>query len=194
MICEPTAFPYLSVEAVEGHDGPEEEEGQVEIVLEQVSKGVAAVGVGTALQREAGAAKHREAAASVEQDVLKIKGACYKPTLEGDSKPVAHQWAHVSGESPLPASWRSWAWSCQVRLALAQQHNRARVRLWGKQPPYARQEEKLRKCLGILKRQGLWGLILPLHPLYLPRDQGVHLEGGQAGQTKGKAQPGLAQE
>lgn len=29
--------PHLSVEAIKGHNGPEEEEGQVEIVLEQVS-------------------------------------------------------------------------------------------------------------------------------------------------------------
>lgn len=78
------------METVEGHDGPEEEEGQVEIVLQQVSKGVAAVRVGAALQREAGAPKHRETTAPVEEHVLKIKGACYKPTLEGDSKPLAH--------------------------------------------------------------------------------------------------------
>lgn len=78
------------MEAVEGHDGSEEEEGQVEIVLEQVSKGVAAVGVGAALQGEAGAPQNCEAAATVEQYVLKIKGACYKPTLEGDSRPPAH--------------------------------------------------------------------------------------------------------
>lgn len=51
----PQGSPHLSMEAVKGHDGPEEKEGQVEIVLEQVSKGVAAVRVGTALQREAGA-------------------------------------------------------------------------------------------------------------------------------------------
>lgn len=56
MLCEPTGFPpHLSMEAVKGHDGPEEEEGQVEVVLEQISKGVAAVGVGAALQREADA-------------------------------------------------------------------------------------------------------------------------------------------
>lgn len=53
---EPTGVcPHLSMEVVKGHDGPEEEEGQIEIVLEQVSKGVAAVGVSTALQGEAGA-------------------------------------------------------------------------------------------------------------------------------------------
>ena len=35
---EPTVClsPHLSVEAIKGHDGSEEEEGQVEIVLEQV--------------------------------------------------------------------------------------------------------------------------------------------------------------
>lgn len=78
------------MEAVKGHDGPEEEEGQVEVVLEEVSKGVMAVGVGAALQCEADAPENSEAAAPVEQYVLKIKGACYKPTLEGDSKPPAH--------------------------------------------------------------------------------------------------------
>lgn len=78
------------MEAVKGHYGSEEEEGQVEVVLEQVRKRVAAVGVGAALQREADAAENSEAAAPVEQYVLKIKGACYKPTLEGDSKPPAH--------------------------------------------------------------------------------------------------------
>lgn len=35
---EPTVClsPHLSMEAIKGHDGSEEEEGQVEIVLEQV--------------------------------------------------------------------------------------------------------------------------------------------------------------
>lgn len=77
------ASTHLGMEAVKGHDGPEEEEGQVEVVLEQVDEGVAAVGVGALLQGKAGAAQHCEAAAPLEQHLLKIKSACYKPVLDG---------------------------------------------------------------------------------------------------------------
>lgn len=79
----PQGVPHLGVEAIEGHDGPKEEERQVEVVLEQVGQGVVALGVSTALQREAGAAEHREAATPMKQHLLKIKSACYKPALEG---------------------------------------------------------------------------------------------------------------
>lgn len=76
-------FPHLGVEAIEGHDGPEEEERQVEVVLEQVSQGVAASRVGAVFQREAGATQHCETAAPLKQHLLKIKSACYKPVLDG---------------------------------------------------------------------------------------------------------------
>jgi hypothetical protein len=33
----PRASPHLSMETIKGHDGPKEEEGQVEVVLEKIS-------------------------------------------------------------------------------------------------------------------------------------------------------------
>lgn len=100
--------PHLGMEAIEGHDGPEEEERQVEVVLEQVSEGVAAIGVGTALQSKAGAAQHCEAAAPLEQHLLKIKSACYKPVLDGREQAASSPGAPCLWEA-RPASLKGWS-------------------------------------------------------------------------------------
>lgn len=107
--------PHLGVEAVKGHDGPKEEEGQVEVVLEQVSKGVAAVRVGTALQRKAGATQHRETAAPVKQHLLKIKSARYKPVLDGREQATSSPGAPCLWEAH-PGCPRGPAWSCPFSL------------------------------------------------------------------------------
>lgn len=58
---------------VESHDGPEEEVGEVEVVFQQVSKGVAAFLAVTVLQCKAHAAHDAETTAAVEQDVLQVE-------------------------------------------------------------------------------------------------------------------------
>lgn len=55
---------------VEGHDGSKEEEGEVEVVFQQVSKRVVSILLLTVLQSKAHTAHDAEATASVEQDVL----------------------------------------------------------------------------------------------------------------------------
>lgn len=65
--------PHLCMKPVESHNGSEEEEGEVEVVFQQVSEGVAAVLLVTVLQREAHTAHDAEATASVEEDVLQVE-------------------------------------------------------------------------------------------------------------------------
>ena len=81
------------MELVEGHDGAEEEEGEVEVVLEQVQEGVAALLAVAVLQCEAHAAHDGEAAAAVEQHVLQVEGACHQRFLR-DRRTA---WECVSG-------------------------------------------------------------------------------------------------
>lgn len=69
------------MELVKGHDRPEEEEGEVEVVLEEVEDGVDALLLLGALEGEAHAAHDGEGAASVEKDILEIKSSRHKPTL-----------------------------------------------------------------------------------------------------------------
>lgn len=66
----PSQPPHLGVKPVESHDGPEEEVGEVEVVFQQVSEGVAAFLAVTVLQCKAHAAHDAETTAAVEQDVL----------------------------------------------------------------------------------------------------------------------------
>ena len=84
---------YLHVELVKGHDGAEEEEGQVEVVLEQVQEGVAAFLAVAVLQGEAHAAHDGEAAAAVKQDVLQVEGARHQRLLGGRGT----AWVSLSG-------------------------------------------------------------------------------------------------
>lgn len=70
---------------VESHDGAEEEEGEVEVVFQQVGELVVAVLLLAVLQAEAHAAHDAKAAAAVEQDVLEIKGARHQGFLEEEA-------------------------------------------------------------------------------------------------------------
>lgn len=72
---------------VKRHDRPEEEEGKVEVVLEEVKDGEDALLPLGALEREAHAAHDGEATSSIEKDILKIKSSCYKPAL-GEKRTV----------------------------------------------------------------------------------------------------------
>lgn len=74
--------PHLRVVPVESHDGTEEEEGEVEVVFQQVGELVVAVPLLAVLQAEAHAAHDAKAAAAVEQDVLEVKGARHQGFLE----------------------------------------------------------------------------------------------------------------
>lgn len=58
---------------VKSHDGSKEEEGEVEVVFQQVRERVVAVLLFTVLQSEAHTAHDAEAAASVEKDVLQVE-------------------------------------------------------------------------------------------------------------------------
>lgn len=77
--------PHLRVVPVESHDGTEEEEGEVEVVFQQVGELVVAVLLLAVLQAEAHAAHDAEAAAAVEQDVLEVKGARHQGFLEEEA-------------------------------------------------------------------------------------------------------------
>lgn len=72
---------HLGVKLVKCHDRSEEEEGKVEVVLEEVEDGENALLPLGALEREAHAAHDGEATSSIEKDILKIKSSCYKPAL-----------------------------------------------------------------------------------------------------------------
>lgn len=65
--------PHLGVKLVKSHDRPKEEVGEVEVVFQQVSEGVAAFLAVAVLQREAHAAHEAEATPAVEQDILQVE-------------------------------------------------------------------------------------------------------------------------
>lgn len=69
---------------VESHDGSEEEEGEVEVVSQQVTEGVVALLPIAVLQSKAHTAHDAEATASVEQDVLQVKRAGHQGFLKKD--------------------------------------------------------------------------------------------------------------
>jgi len=73
---------HLGMELVKRHDRPEEEEGEVEVVFEEVKDGVNAVFLLRVLECKAHAAHDGEAASSIEEDILKIKSSRYKPALD----------------------------------------------------------------------------------------------------------------
>lgn len=77
-------IPHLGVIPVESHDGSKEEEGEVEVVFQQVRECVAAVLLLAVLQCKAHTAHDAEAAASIEQDVLQVKRASHQGLLKED--------------------------------------------------------------------------------------------------------------
>lgn len=71
---------------VESHDGSKEEEGEVEVVFQQVRECVVAILLLTVLQCKAHTAHDAEAAASIEQDVLQVKRASHQGLLKEESE------------------------------------------------------------------------------------------------------------
>lgn len=72
---------HLLMETIKGHDRSKEEEGEVEVVLDQIHETVVTIFLLTVLKSKAHTAHNGEAAAPVEQDVLQIKGARRKAFL-----------------------------------------------------------------------------------------------------------------
>lgn len=75
------------MESIKCHDGSEEEEREVEVVLDQIHEAVMAVLLLAVLQRETHAAHDGESTASVEQDILEVEGAGDEPGLKMSESP-----------------------------------------------------------------------------------------------------------
>lgn len=67
---------------VESHDRSKEEEGEVEVVFQQVGECEVAVFLFTVLQPKAHTAHDAKAAASIEQNVLQVKRAGHQGLLQ----------------------------------------------------------------------------------------------------------------
>lgn len=70
------------MELIERHDGSKEEKREVEVVLDQIHEAVVAVLFLAVFQSKAHAAHDGEPAASVKQDILKVEGPGYEPSLK----------------------------------------------------------------------------------------------------------------
>lgn len=81
------------MELIKRHDGPEEEEREVEVVFDQIHEAVMAVLLLAVLQRETHTAHDGEPAASVEQDILKIEGAGDKTSLRKTIPEFSHSFS-----------------------------------------------------------------------------------------------------
>lgn len=69
---------------VKSHYRSKEEEGEVEVVFQQVGECEVAVFLFTVLQTKAHTAHDTEAAASIEQDVLEVKRAGHQGLLQNE--------------------------------------------------------------------------------------------------------------
>lgn len=76
----------MNVELIKGHDGPEVEEGEVEVVLEQFQDVVVSIFPLAVLQGEAHAAHYSEATTSVEENVTQLEVALHETCLQVQSK------------------------------------------------------------------------------------------------------------
>ena len=74
------------MELVKSHDGPKEEKGEVEVVLEQVTQCVVAILLLAVLQRKAHTAKDGETKTSVEQDILQVKRTGHQGFLKTSNR------------------------------------------------------------------------------------------------------------
>lgn len=77
------------MESIKRHDGSEEEEREVEVVLDQIHEAVVAVLLLAVLQCETHAAYDGEPTASVEQNILEVEGSGDEASLkkpESDSR------------------------------------------------------------------------------------------------------------
>lgn len=69
------------MELIKGHDGPKVEEGEVEVVLEQLYDTIVSIFPFTVFQSEAHTSHYGEATTSIEENVAQLKVTIYKPSL-----------------------------------------------------------------------------------------------------------------
>lgn len=74
--------PHLDEELIESHDGSEVEEGEVEVVLEQLQEAEVALPPLAVLQGETHAPHDGEATTTIEKDVAKLKVPRHKASLQ----------------------------------------------------------------------------------------------------------------
>lgn len=74
----------MNIKFIKGHDGPEIEEGEVEVVLEQLQDVVVSIFPLTVLQGEAHTAHDREPTAPIEENVTQLKVPLHKSSLCGE--------------------------------------------------------------------------------------------------------------
>lgn len=90
---------HLGMKPVESHDRSKEEEGEVEVVFQQVGECEVAVFLFTVLQSKAHTAHDAKTAASIEQDVLQVKRAGHQGLLQKEyHEPHAsssHMWIEI---------------------------------------------------------------------------------------------------
>lgn len=73
----------MNIKLIKGHDGPEIEEGEVEVVLQQLQDVVVSIFPVAVLQSEAHTAHYSEATASIEEDVTQLEVPLHKTSLQG---------------------------------------------------------------------------------------------------------------
>lgn len=76
------------MESIKRHDGPKEEEREVEVVFDQIHKAVMSVLLLAVLQCKTHAAHDGEPTASVEQDILKVEGTGHKTSLKKNNSRI----------------------------------------------------------------------------------------------------------
>lgn len=78
----------MNVKLIEGHDGPEIKEREVEVVFEQFQDAVIAILPLAVLQSKANAAHYSEAAASVEENVAQLKVPLHEINLHRENQNI----------------------------------------------------------------------------------------------------------
>lgn len=73
---------YLDIEFIKGHDGSEVEEGEVEVVLEQLQDAVVTSFPLAVLQSKAHAAHYGEAATTIKEHWAQSKVSTHEPSLQ----------------------------------------------------------------------------------------------------------------
>lgn len=75
---------YLNIKLIEGHDGPEVEEGEVEVVLEQLQDVVVSIFPFTVLESKAHTAHDCKPTTSIEENMTQLKVSLHKSSLCGE--------------------------------------------------------------------------------------------------------------
>lgn len=73
----------MNIKLIKGHDGPEKEEGEVEVVLEQLQDVVVSIFPLAVLQSKAHAAHYSKPTTSIEENMTQVKVPLHKTCLHG---------------------------------------------------------------------------------------------------------------